>query len=92
MWSSSHLRTFVPDVVIAERHGDVEMSATMRAVQEDYARLIDQTKSEKRPQSSATSATPRSATSPGCATASGASTAGIRAWRTSGASRRRSSR
>lgn len=44
---SSHLRTFVPDVVIAERHGDVEMSAVMRAVQEDYARLIDQTKSEK---------------------------------------------
>jgi hypothetical protein len=44
---NSHLRTFVPDVVIAERHGDVEMTQVTRAVMEDYARLIDQTKSEK---------------------------------------------
>jgi hypothetical protein len=44
---NTHLRTFVPDVVLAERHGDVEMTQVMRAVQEDYARLIDQTKSEK---------------------------------------------
>jgi hypothetical protein len=35
-------------VVIAERHGDVEMTQVMRAVQEDYARLIDQSKSEKK--------------------------------------------
>jgi hypothetical protein len=44
----SHLRTFVPDVVLAERHGDVEMSAVMRAVQEDYARLIDQARGNER--------------------------------------------
>lgn len=41
-----HQRTFVPDVLLAERFGDVEMSEQMRAINEEYARLIDQTKAE----------------------------------------------
>jgi hypothetical protein len=38
---NSHLRTFVPDVVLAERHGDVEMTQAIRAINDDYARLSD---------------------------------------------------
>lgn len=45
---ASHLRTFVPDVVLAERFGDPEMSMAMRAVNEDYARLIDQARGNEK--------------------------------------------
>ncbi|MCA1831234.1 MAG: hypothetical protein LC750_00540 [Actinobacteria bacterium] len=38
---NTHLRTVVPDVVLAERHGDVEMTQVFRAINEDYAKLID---------------------------------------------------
>jgi hypothetical protein len=41
-----HQRTFVPDVLLAERFGDVQMSEQMRAINDEYARLIDQTKNE----------------------------------------------
>jgi hypothetical protein len=41
-----HLRTVVPDVLLAERFGDVEMTAAFRKINESYANLIDQTKSE----------------------------------------------
>jgi hypothetical protein len=42
-----HLRTMVPDVLLAERFGDVEMSDAFRRIHESYARIIDQTKAEK---------------------------------------------
>jgi hypothetical protein len=42
-----HLRTMVPDVLLAERFGDVEMSDAFRRIHESYAKIIDQTKGEK---------------------------------------------
>ncbi|HWL06447.1 MAG TPA: hypothetical protein VNQ99_16190 [Xanthobacteraceae bacterium] len=42
-----HLRTMVPDVVLSERFGDVDMTQSFRAVQEDYADRIGKAKSEK---------------------------------------------
>jgi hypothetical protein len=38
---STHLRTMVPDVLLAERHGDVEMSPAFRAINDEYAMLAD---------------------------------------------------
>lgn len=43
----SHQRTVVPDVLLAERFGDVEMTQVRRQVHEEYARLIDATGAEK---------------------------------------------
>lgn len=40
-------RTFMPDVLLSERFGDVEMSAAFRAINEDYARLADAAKTDK---------------------------------------------
>lgn len=45
--AAMHLRTFAPDVVLAERFGDVEMTPAFRAIKEEYAAKIDATKSEK---------------------------------------------
>jgi hypothetical protein len=42
-----HLRTMVPDVLLAERFGDVEMSDAFRRIHGSYAKIIDQTKGEK---------------------------------------------
>jgi len=42
-----HLRTMVPDVLLAERFGDVEMSDAFRRIHESYANIIDGTKAEK---------------------------------------------
>lgn len=42
-----HLRTVIPDTLLAERFGDVEMSNSFRTINENYANLIDKTKSEK---------------------------------------------
>lgn len=42
-----HARTVIPDVLLAEKFGDVEMSQAFRKINESYASLIDATKSEK---------------------------------------------
>jgi len=42
-----HLRTVVPDVLLSERFGDVEMTQSIRKIEDAYAKLIDATKSEK---------------------------------------------
>lgn len=42
-----HLRTVVPDVLLSERFGDVEMTQSFRKIEDSYSRLIDATKSEK---------------------------------------------
>jgi hypothetical protein len=42
-----HLRTMVPDVLLSERFGDVEMTQAFRRVNESYAQMIDQTRSAK---------------------------------------------
>lgn len=39
-----HLRTFIPDVLLSERFGDVEMSNVFRQINEEYSHLIDATK------------------------------------------------
>lgn len=44
---NSHLRTMVPDVLLAERFGDTAMTEAFRKIEDDFARLIDATKSEK---------------------------------------------
>lgn len=41
-----HLRTMVPDVLLAERFGDVEMTEAFRRINESYAQRIDGTKAE----------------------------------------------
>ena len=38
---SNYMRTFAPDVLLAERFGDIEMKAQLRTVEEDYEKLID---------------------------------------------------
>jgi hypothetical protein len=43
---NAHLRTMVPDVLLAERFGDVAMTEAFRKIEDDFARLIDATKSE----------------------------------------------
>ena len=42
-----HMRTMVPDVMLAERFGDVDLSMPIRSINEDYARRVDAAKSEK---------------------------------------------
>ena len=37
----SYARTFVPDVLLAERYGDAEMPNQFREIMEEYSRLID---------------------------------------------------
>lgn len=44
---AKHLRTFVPDVLLSERFGDVEMQEAFRRINDNYSQLIDATKSEK---------------------------------------------
>jgi hypothetical protein len=43
----SHLRTMVPDVLLAERFGDVRMTEAFRKIEDDFAKLIDGATSEK---------------------------------------------
>ncbi|MCC6315354.1 MAG: hypothetical protein IT337_15225 [Thermomicrobiales bacterium] len=43
---ATYLRTVVPDVLLTERFGDVEMSPAFRRINEDYARRIDTTRAE----------------------------------------------
>jgi hypothetical protein len=38
---SGYMRTFVPDVLLAERFGDAEMTNEFRKISEDYQQLID---------------------------------------------------
>lgn len=45
--SGLYLRTMVPDVLLAERFGDVDMTMSFRTINEDYAARIDAAKSEK---------------------------------------------
>lgn len=42
-----YLRSVVPDVLLTERFGDVEMTPAFRRINEDYAARIDAAKSEK---------------------------------------------
>ena len=42
-----HLRTMVPDVLMAERFGDVNLDMPIRAINEEYAALADAARSEK---------------------------------------------
>jgi hypothetical protein len=42
-----HLRTVVPDVLLSERFGDVEMTQSFRKIEDAYSKMIDATKSEK---------------------------------------------
>jgi hypothetical protein len=45
--AETYLRTFVPDVLLAERFGgDIELNGVMRGIQDDYAAAIDQATSE----------------------------------------------
>lgn len=44
---NSYMRSVIPDTLIAERFGDVRMTDAFRKIEDDYARLIDVTKSEK---------------------------------------------
>jgi hypothetical protein len=44
---NSHLRTMVPDVLLAERFGDTAMTEAFRKIEDDFARLIDATKNER---------------------------------------------
>jgi hypothetical protein len=39
----NYMRTFVPDVLLAERYGDAEMSNAFREIEEDYTKLINAT-------------------------------------------------
>lgn len=41
------MRTVVPDTLLAERFGDVEMTEAFRKTEDHYAQLIDQTKGQK---------------------------------------------
>jgi hypothetical protein len=43
---SDHLRTMVPDVLLTEKFGDVEMSDVFRKINAEYAGLIENAKSE----------------------------------------------
>jgi hypothetical protein len=43
---NTHMKTMAPDVLLAERFGDVEMTEAFRKIEDDFARLIDGTKSE----------------------------------------------
>jgi hypothetical protein len=45
--ATTHMRTVVPDVILTERFGDVDMTEAMRRINESYAQRIDTTKSEK---------------------------------------------
>lgn len=42
-----HLRTVVPDVLLSERFGDVEMTQSFRKIEDAYSKMIDATKGEK---------------------------------------------
>jgi hypothetical protein len=44
---ATHLRTVVPDVLLSERFGDVEMTQSFRKIEDAYSKLIDTTKGEK---------------------------------------------
>jgi hypothetical protein len=44
---ATHLRTVVPDVLLSERFGDVEMTQSFRKIEDAYSKLIDATKGEK---------------------------------------------
>lgn len=44
---NSYLRTMVPDVLLTERFGDINMTEAFRKIENDFARLIDAAKSEK---------------------------------------------
>lgn len=44
---NSHLRTMVPDVLLAERFGDTAMTEAFRKIEDDFAKLIDATKNER---------------------------------------------
>jgi hypothetical protein len=43
---NGYLRTVVPDVLLTEKHGDVEMTQVFRRINEEYAAKADATKSE----------------------------------------------
>jgi hypothetical protein len=43
---NTHMRTMAPDVLLAERFGDVAMTEAFRKIEDDFAKLIDATKSE----------------------------------------------
>lgn len=45
--ASMHLRTVIPDVLLTERFGDVNMTAVFKNINDEYAHLIDATKSER---------------------------------------------
>lgn len=44
---ATHLRTMVPDVLLAEKFGDTGMTETFRKINDEYAALSDAAKSEK---------------------------------------------
>jgi len=43
----AHLRTMVPDVLLTEKFGDVDMTEAFRKINDDYAALSDAAKSDK---------------------------------------------
>lgn len=44
---AAHLRTMVPDVLLTEKFGDVDMTEAFRKINDDYAALSDAAKSDK---------------------------------------------
>jgi hypothetical protein len=44
---NAHLRTIVPDVLLAEKFGDTRMTDVFRQIEDEYAAKIDQTKNAK---------------------------------------------